>query len=82
MDRVLWALSVRYDPYRSTDIIKRGRSTPIDPALPIEARNIVSRIIMDATIPYEWIRKPDEIFLDEEVVKKVKARWKEYGFEG
>lgn len=82
MDRVLWALSVRYDPYRSTDIIKRGRSTPLDPALPIEARNIVSRIIMDATIPYEWIRKPDEIFLDEEVVKKVKARWKEYGFEG
>lgn len=80
IDRVLWALSVRYDPYRSTDIIKRGRSTPLDPALPIESREIVSRIIMDATIPYEWERKPNEIFLDEEVMKKVKARWKEYGF--
>jgi 4-hydroxy-3-polyprenylbenzoate decarboxylase len=79
IDKVLWALAVRYDPYRSTDIIKRGRSTPLDPALPIDARDIVSRIIMDATVPYEWKRKPTEIFLDEEMVKKVQARWKEYG---
>jgi 4-hydroxy-3-polyprenylbenzoate decarboxylase len=78
-DKVLWSLSMRYDPYRSTEIIKRGRSTPLDPALPIEARDIVSRIIMDATVPYEWARKPNEIFLDEETVKKVQARWKEYG---
>ncbi|MCX5802628.1 MAG: phenylphosphate carboxylase subunit beta, partial [Proteobacteria bacterium] len=63
-------------------IIKRGRSTPLDPALPIDARDIVSRIIMDATVPYEWKRKPTEIFLDEEMVKKVQARWKEYGLEG
>jgi 4-hydroxy-3-polyprenylbenzoate decarboxylase len=78
-DKVLWSLSMRYDPYRSTEIIKRGRSTPLDPALPIDARDIVSRIIMDATVPYEWKRKPNEIFLDEEMVKKVQARWKEYG---
>ncbi|NIS59304.1 MAG: phenylphosphate carboxylase subunit beta, partial [Proteobacteria bacterium] len=50
-DRVMWALAVRYDPVRDTEIIKRGRSTPLDPALPIEAREIVSRIIMDATTP-------------------------------
>jgi phenylphosphate carboxylase beta subunit len=79
IDKVLWSLSMRYDPYRSTEIIKRGRSTPLDPALPIDARDIVSRIIMDATVPYEWKRKPNEIFLDEEMVKKVQARWKEYG---
>ncbi|MDD5009538.1 MAG: UbiD family decarboxylase, partial [Syntrophorhabdaceae bacterium] len=79
IDKVLWSLSMRYDPYRSTEIIKRGRSTPLDPALPIEARDIVSRIIMDATVPYEWARKPNEVFLDEEMVKKVQARWKEYG---
>lgn len=78
-DKVLWALAVRYDPYRSTEIIKRGRSTPLDPALPIDARDIVSRIIMDATVPYEWKRKPTEIFLDEEMVKKVQARWAELG---
>jgi 4-hydroxy-3-polyprenylbenzoate decarboxylase len=79
IDRILWALAMRYDPYRSTQIIKRGRSTPLDPALPIEAREIVSRIIMDACIPYEWERKPTEIKLDEEMVKKVQSQWKEYG---
>jgi phenylphosphate carboxylase beta subunit len=79
IERVLWALSMRYDPYRSTEIIKRGRSTPLDPALPIESREIVSRIIMDACIPFEWERKPVEIKLDEEIVKKVQRRWKEYG---
>jgi phenylphosphate carboxylase beta subunit len=79
IDRILWALAMRYDPYRSTEIIKRGRSTPLDPALPIESREIVSRIIMDACIPYEWERKPIEIKLDEEMVKKVQDRWKEYG---
>jgi 4-hydroxy-3-polyprenylbenzoate decarboxylase len=36
---------------------------------------------MDATIPYEWERKPQEIFLDEQMVKRVKSRWKELGFE-
>jgi phenylphosphate carboxylase beta subunit len=77
--RILWALAMRYDPYRSTEIINRGRSTPLDPALPIESREIVSRIIMDACIPYEWERKPVEIKLDEEMVKKVQGRWKEYG---
>ena len=80
LDRVFWALSVRYDPFRDTDIIKRGRGTPIDPS-PREDPLIISRIIMDATIPYELREKPIEIKLDEEVVKKVKSRWKEYGLD-
>ena len=80
-DRVMWALSVRYDPKRDTQIIDRGRSTPLDPALPIDARQIVSRVILDACTPYEWERKPVEIFLDENVKNKVLSRWKEYGFD-
>jgi 4-hydroxy-3-polyprenylbenzoate decarboxylase len=80
-DRVMWALSVRYDPLRDTQIINRGRSTPLDPALPIEARDIVSRVILDACTPYEWKRKPQEIFLDEGMKQKVLSKWKEYGFE-
>ncbi|MBW1667579.1 MAG: phenylphosphate carboxylase subunit beta [Deltaproteobacteria bacterium] len=80
-DKVMWALSVRYDPHRDTDIIKRGRSTPLDPALPIEAREITSRIIMDATIPYEWEEKPIEISMVEDIKKRVLARWKEFGFD-
>jgi phenylphosphate carboxylase beta subunit len=79
--RVLWALSVRYDPLRSTELIKRGRSTPLDPALdPNSNKLITSRIIMDATIPFEWENKPKEIALDPEVLARVQSRWKEYGF--
>ena len=79
LPRVLWALGVRYQPYRSTEIIKRGRSTPLDPSLPIEpeARLITSRIIIDATIPFEWKQKPILIELSKDVVEKVKARWKD-----
>jgi phenylphosphate carboxylase beta subunit len=81
LDRVFWALSTRYAPQRDSEIIKRGRSTPLDPSLPIEARDITSRIIMDATTPYEWKEKPQVIELSKDQVETVKRRWKEYGFE-
>ena len=77
---VWWSLAVRYNPVRSTEIITRGRSTILDPSLPIDARDIVSRIIMDCTIPYEWKEKPLKIAMDEEMVKRVMSRWQEYGF--
>ena len=76
--RVLWALSFRFAPER-VETIKRGRSTPLDPSLPIDRRHITSRIIMDATIPFEWKEKPIPVDLDPEVVKKVEARWQELG---
>jgi 4-hydroxy-3-polyprenylbenzoate decarboxylase len=81
-DRVLWALAVRFDPKRSAQIIDRGRSTPLDPGLPIEARDITSRILLDACTPYEWKVKPEEIFMDREVLTTVSNRWNEYGFKG
>ncbi|MCC7411766.1 MAG: phenylphosphate carboxylase subunit beta [Gammaproteobacteria bacterium] len=81
-DRIWWALSTRFDPARSVQIINRGRSTPLDPGLPIEAREIVSRVLMDACTPYEWKNKPSEIFMDRDVLTRVSNRWNEYGFEG
>lgn len=81
-DRIWWALSTRFDPKRSAQIIDRGRSTPLDPGLPIEAREITSRIILDACTPYEWAQKPNEIFMDRQVLGKVSDRWNEYGFDG
>ena len=80
MAGVWWSLAVRYNPVQDTEIIKRGRATPLDPSLPIDARDIVSRIIIDATIPHEWKEKPLKIAMDEEVVKRVISRWGEYGF--
>ena len=82
ISRVFWALAVRYDPYRSTEIIKRGRSTPLDPALdPGGNKFITSRIVMDATIPFEWETKPYEIKTTDSIVDRVKSRWREYGFD-
>jgi 3-polyprenyl-4-hydroxybenzoate decarboxylase len=47
----------------------------------VESRDIVSRIIIDATTPYEWKDKPLEVKLDEKVEKRVLGKWREYGFE-
>jgi len=80
-DRVMWALSVRYNPVEDTEIIKKGRSTALDPSLPTSNRNIVSRILLDATIPYEWEDKPELVRLDEEVLKRVEMRWSEFGID-
>ncbi len=76
--RVMYALSFRFQPNRS-QVIKRGRSTPLDPSLPISAREITGRLLLDATIPYDWKNKPIPIELDSEMVEKVKGRWSELG---
>ena len=77
--RVMYALSFRFQPNRS-QVIKRGRSTPLDPSLPIDAREITGRLLLDATIPYEWKEKPIQIQLDPDVKKRVESRWEELGF--
>jgi phenylphosphate carboxylase beta subunit len=76
--RVMYALAFRFQPNRS-QVIKRGRSTPLDPSLPIDSRWITGRLLLDATIPYDWKEKPVQIALDPEMVKKVQGRWKELG---
>ncbi|HDZ90247.1 MAG: phenylphosphate carboxylase subunit beta [Deltaproteobacteria bacterium] len=78
--RVLYALSFRFQPNRS-QVIKRGRSTPLDPSLPLDARWITGRLLLDATIPYDWKEKPIPIELDSELVEKIKGRWSELGLE-
>ncbi|MBW2344948.1 MAG: phenylphosphate carboxylase subunit beta [Deltaproteobacteria bacterium] len=77
--RVMYAVAFRFQPNRS-QVIKRGRSTPLDPSLPIEQRWITGRLLIDATIPYDWEEKPIRIELDADTVKKVQSRWSELGF--
>ncbi|MBN8507710.1 MAG: phenylphosphate carboxylase subunit beta [Burkholderiales bacterium] len=82
LQRVIWALSCRYDPMRGTELIKRGRSTPLDPALdPTGDKLTTSRILMDACIPYEWKQKPVEARLDEATLASIQARWSEFGID-
>ncbi len=86
LPRVWWAMAMRYNPIEDTEIIKKGRSTPLDPSLPIyhdwyDRRLIVSRILIDATTPYEWDEKPRVVDLDRETIEKLKERWDEFGFD-
>ncbi len=81
MGRVIWAISTRMSPARGVQIIDRGRSTPLDPSLPISDRDITSRIIMDTCIPYEWEEKPIDIKLSDSMLETVLRKWKDYGFD-
>ena len=82
LPRVWWALGTRYNVARGTQIINRGRSTPLDPSIGAdEAKFIMSRIILDATIPFEWKDKPTEIKLNDAMAAQVKSRWAEYGID-
>ena len=80
LSQVWWAIGMKFQPDRGTDILKRGFSSHIDPSLPIEEKDTTSRMIMDATTPFEWKaeKKPTLITLDDEVVKSVKKRWGEF----
>lgn len=79
MSRVWWALSVRFDPRRSIQVIDRARASPLDPSLTRDNRFIMSKVIMDACTPFEWEEKPKEVFLHEETLQHVARRWADYG---
>ncbi len=54
LDDVMWAILTRSDPERSVDIIGRRTSGPLDPALPPDAKQYNSRLLIDACRPWEW----------------------------
>lgn len=78
LPRVLWAIAMRSQPDRF-EIIGRGRSTPLDPSLPIDRRDITSKMIINACLPYEWSEKPELIELDDRALARAKERWTELG---
>jgi 4-hydroxy-3-polyprenylbenzoate decarboxylase len=82
MDQVMYALAFRYQPDRGTQVLERGRSTPLDPSLPIGNRYMTSRVILDTCIPYEWEQKPIPITMDDALVKRIKDNWDLYLGEG
>jgi phenylphosphate carboxylase beta subunit len=81
IDRVLWALTARYDPWTDTQLMEKGRYSFLDFSVPPDREGITSRIFMDATTTFEWKQKPVQCKLDDEVVEKVKSRWQEYGLD-
>jgi 4-hydroxy-3-polyprenylbenzoate decarboxylase len=53
-DEVIWAMATRSDPATSVDIIRRCWSGPLDPIIPQSAKGFNSRMLIDATRPFEW----------------------------
>lgn len=82
MDQVMYALAFRYQPDRGTQILERGRSTPLDPSLPIENRYMTSRVILDTCIPYEWEHKPIPIEMDAALADRIRREWDSYFADG
>ncbi|MDT3698589.1 MAG: phenylphosphate carboxylase subunit beta [Thermincola sp.] len=81
IQKVLWAISTRLEAKRGVHVLQGTRGGPLDPAVYISDRDVGSKLILDATIPFHWDRKPLLTRMDEETAKKVKNRWAEYGFE-
>ena len=77
MDQVVWAMCTRCDPKDDVDILKHCWSTTLDPmAYPPERRNMNSRMVIDACIP--WNRKhewPDTVRNTEGLEKHVRQKF-------
>jgi 4-hydroxy-3-polyprenylbenzoate decarboxylase len=54
LNEVVWAISTRSDPATSVDILRRAWSGPLDPIIPPAQKGHNSRMIIEATRPYEW----------------------------
>jgi UbiD family decarboxylase len=74
--QVLWALGTRFDPDRDVTIVPRCWSTPLDPIIPAERKGFNSRMIMDATRPWEWRDKfPHVVGLSKEQEEEALRKW-------
>ena len=80
LDEVLWAMCTRVDPDRDIEILKDCLSNPLDPMITPERKNnpTLSRVIVDATRPYEWRdRFPEVVASSPELKQQVLGRWGE-----
>ncbi len=76
VNEVLWAVCTRSDPERSLDIIHRAWSGPLDPAIEPDKKGFNSRLIIDATRPWEWRdRFPPAIGPTPEEKRVTRERW-------
>ncbi|MBM2810380.1 MAG: ubiD [Chloroflexi bacterium] len=76
LEDVMWAWCTRCDPERDTDIIHRAWSGPLDPAIHPDHKGHNSRMIFDATRPYEWRDLfPKVSNLTPEETKVARERW-------
>jgi UbiD family decarboxylase len=74
--QVLWAIATRCDPERDVTIVPRTWSTSLDPIIPAERKGFNSRMILDATRPWEWREKfPHVVGLTREEEQEALKKW-------
>ncbi|MDP6560549.1 MAG: UbiD family decarboxylase, partial [Candidatus Binatia bacterium] len=79
MHDVIWAMGTRCDPDRDTDLIRRAWSGPLDPAIDPGNKFFNSRMIFDATRPWEWREKfPPVVEPSLETRSQVVKKWGEF----
>jgi 4-hydroxy-3-polyprenylbenzoate decarboxylase len=72
---VLWAIMTRCDPARDITIVNRGWSGPLDPATHPDHRGLNSRLLIDATIPWEWRDRFADPVATAEMSRATRERW-------
>jgi UbiD family decarboxylase len=73
---VLWAICTRCDPQQHIDIVRRGWSSPLDPAISPEQANLNSRAIIEAVRPFERMNDfPAVAETGRELQAEVEAKW-------
>ena len=75
MDDVLWAIMTRCDPDRDITIIKRAWSGPLDPAIHPDERGFNSRLLIDATKPWEWKDRFAEPVVTADMSRRTRETW-------
>jgi 4-hydroxy-3-polyprenylbenzoate decarboxylase len=76
LNEVMWAVVTRSDPDRSLDLIHRAWSGPLDPAIQPGKKGFNSRLIIDATRPWEWRDQfPPAIGPEPEEKRITRERW-------
>jgi 4-hydroxy-3-polyprenylbenzoate decarboxylase len=76
LSEVVWAICTRSDPERDFDFISRAWSGPLDPAIEPGKKGYNSRVIIDATRPYEWRDKfPPAIGPEPKEKQITRERW-------
>ena len=76
LQEVIWAICTRADPAQAVEILHRTWSGPLDPAIPPDRKGFNSRMIIDATRPWEWREQfPEPIGPSPQVKQATRDRW-------
>jgi 4-hydroxy-3-polyprenylbenzoate decarboxylase len=75
LDEVLWALATRCDPARDSQVVTGAWSSRLDLAVPRDERGRNSRLILDATRPWERRAEFPEPTRTRERTRAIRERW-------